>query len=206
MDGGTRGELIEELRRQGIIDDKVLNALSAVQRERFVSHAQQTQAYENNALPIGHGQTISQPYIVALSTQALELEREHRTLEIGTGSGYQTAVLASLCDHVFTVERIAALSWKAKAVLDELGFAKVRYRIGDGAKGWSSQAPFDRILLTAAAASLPTALIEQLKPGGILVGPVGPTGGQQLIRYVAGCGGPSETSVLCDVRFVPLVQ
>lgn len=206
MDDGPRSKLIAELRRQGINDERVLAALARVPREQFVPVDAQHEANENVALNIGFGQSISQPYIVALSTQALELAGNERVLEIGTGSGYQAAVLAELAREVYTVERIAALAWDAKERLDALGYRNIRFRIGDGSKGWSSQAPFDRILVTAAADRLPARLKHQLAVGGILVVPIGAEGAQKLYRLRKTGESAFDAKSLCDVRFVPLIQ
>lgn len=196
-------KLIEFLIRNGISDHNVLNAIHALPRERFVSQAMLHQAYENNALPIGAGQTISQPYIVAKMTQLLDLQRHSRVLEVGTGSGYQTAVLAQLVDHVCTVERIKSLQWDAKRRLRQLDMYNISSKHGDGWQGWASKAPFDAIIVTAAAVSMPNALLDQLAPGGKLVIPVGENE-QQLMRVVR-VGDTFETEVIEMVRFVPLV-
>jgi protein-L-isoaspartate(D-aspartate) O-methyltransferase len=196
-------KLIEFLIRNGISDHNVLNAIHALPRERFVSQAMLHQAYENNALPIGAGQTISQPYIVAKMTQLLELQRHSRVLEVGTGSGYQTAVLAQLVDHVCTVERIKSLQWDAKRRLRQLDMYNISSKHGDGWQGWASKAPFDAIIVTAAAVRIPNALLQQLAQGGKLVIPVGENE-QQLMRVVR-VGDSFETEVIEMVRFVPLV-
>jgi protein-L-isoaspartate(D-aspartate) O-methyltransferase len=196
-------KLIEFLIRNGISDQNVLNAIYSLPRERFVSQAMVHQAYDNNALPIGAGQTISQPYIVAKMTQLLELQRHSRVLEVGTGSGYQTAVLAQLVDHVCTVERIKSLQWDAKRRLRQIDIYNISSKHGDGWQGWNSKAPFDAIIVTAAAATIPTALLAQLAPGGKLVIPVGENE-QQLMRVVR-VGDSFETEVIEMVRFVPLV-
>jgi protein-L-isoaspartate(D-aspartate) O-methyltransferase len=196
-------KLIEFLIRNGISDQNVLNAIYSLPRERFVSQAMVHQAYDNNALPIGAGQTISQPYIVAKMTQLLELQRHSRVLEVGTGSGYQTAVLAQLVDHVCTVERIKSLQWDAKRRLRQIDIYNISSKHGDGWQGWNAKAPFDAIIVTAAAATIPTALLAQLAPGGKLVIPVGENE-QQLMRVVR-VGDSFETEVIEMVRFVPLV-
>ncbi len=196
-------KLIEFLVRNGIENQDVLNAIHALPRELFVSQAMVHQAYDNNALPIGAGQTISQPYIVARMTQLLELDRHSRVLEVGTGSGYQTAVLAQLVDHVFTIERIKSLQWDAKRRLRKLDIYNISTKHGDGWQGWSAKAPFDAIIVTAAAATLPPALLEQLADGGRLVIPVGENE-QQLVRVVRH-GDKFETEIIEMVRFVPLV-
>ena len=198
--------LIEELRRAGVVDERVLAAMGRVPRDQFVPASFLDHAWDNVALPIGHGQTISQPLVVALMTVALEVSDRHQVLEIGTGSGYQTAVLAPLCRRVFTIERHQALLLEANKRFAALRLGNVTSRFGDGTKGWPEPAPFDRILLTAAAAKLPATLPELLAPGGVLVAPVGEEKGRQMLvrmrRTEAGC----ETEELGAVRFVPLVE
>ena len=194
-----------ELRRAGIGDAQVLGAIEKTPREKFVPLAFEDQAYENLALPIGQGQTVSQPYVVALMTEKLELGERHHALEIGTGSGYQTAVLARLCRRVFSVERHRELLRDAERRFGELALRNIVCRFGDGTKGWPEQVPYDRVLLTAAAAEVPQTLIEGLAPGGILVAPVGEDHrGQQLVRIRRDDHGFS-TEDLGLVRFVPLV-
>jgi len=187
----------------GIRDQKVLDAIYQLPRESFLSQAMYHQAYDNNALPIGQGQTISQPYIVAKMTELLELQQDSRVLEIGTGSGYQTAVLAQLVDHVYSVERIKSLQWDAKRRLKQLDFYNISTKHGDGWQGWSSKGPFDAIIVTAAAESIPQALLKQLKDGGRLLIPVGDDE-QQLLKIVRH-GDEFLSSVIEMVRFVPLV-
>ena len=196
--------LRKQLQRRGIHDEGVLAAMGRVPRERFVAQRLLHQAYADRALPIGCGQTISQPYIVALMTQALECSGHQTVLEIGTGSGYQTAVLAELAQEVISVERHAELSRHAGALLAELGYENVTLAVGDGTLGWWSRSPYDRIIVTAAAARCPPALFDQLNDGGILVIPIGGHDYQtlQAIRNVAG----SPRSVdLSPCRFVPLL-
>jgi protein-L-isoaspartate(D-aspartate) O-methyltransferase len=195
--------LITFLIENGIQDQKVLDAIYQLPRESFLSQAMYHQAYDNNALPIGQGQTISQPYIVAKMTELLELQQDSRVLEIGTGSGYQTAVLAQLVDHVYSVERIKSLQWDAKRRLKQLDFYNISTKHGDGWQGWSSKAPFDAIIVTAAAESIPQALLQQLKDGGRLLIPVGDDE-QQLLKIVRH-GDEFLSSVIEMVRFVPLV-
>ena len=195
--------LITFLIENGIRDQKVLDAIYQLPRESFLSQAMYHQAYDNNALPIGQGQTISQPYIVAKMTELLELQQYSRVLEIGTGSGYQTAVLAQLVDHVYSVERIKSLQWDAKRRLKQLDFYNISTKHGDGWQGWSSKAPFDAIIVTAAAESIPQALLQQLKDGGRLLIPVGDDE-QQLLKIVRH-GDEFLSSVIEMVRFVPLV-
>lgn len=199
--------LIMELRRAGITDARVLAAVETTPRERFMPEGLSHLAYADKALPIDCGQTISQPYIVALMSQALDVKAEHRVLEVGTGSGYQTAILAKLAAQVFTVERWPELHDEAWRRLSALKIDNVACRLGDGLKGWPEEAPFDRILVTAAARERPDALLEQLKDGGVLVAPVGPPDGeaaQKLMRYMKTNMGVTG-SAIADVRFVPLL-
>ncbi|KOO13588.1 protein-L-isoaspartate O-methyltransferase [Vibrio xuii] len=187
----------------GIQDQKVLDAIYRLPREQFVSQAMIHQAYDNNALPIGQGQTISQPYIVAKMTEMLELTRSSKVLEVGTGSGYQTAVLSQLVEHVYSIERIKTLQWEAKRRLKQLDIYNISTKHGDGWQGWAAKGPFDAIIVTAAAESVPSALLEQLKEGGILMIPVG-TDEQQLLKIVRS-GDEFLSQVVEMVRFVPLV-
>ncbi|OLQ91342.1 protein-L-isoaspartate O-methyltransferase [Vibrio ponticus] len=196
-------KLMQFLVASGIQNQAVLDAIYQLPRESFVSQAMMHQAYDNNALPIGHGQTISQPYIVAKMTEMLELKRESRVLEVGTGSGYQTAVLAQLVNHVYSVERIKALQWDAKRRLKQLDIYNVSTKHGDGWQGWAAKAPFDAIIVTAAAESVPNGLLEQLNDGGILVIPVG-VDDQQLLK-ITRQGQNYLTEVIEMVRFVPLI-
>ncbi len=205
----TRERLARRLAEHGIREPAVLERIRVVPRHLFVDEALASRAYEDSALPIGHGQTISQPYIVALMTQALiegdEQPRQlDKVLEIGTGCGYQTAVLAPLVRRIFTIERVAPLLRQARARLRELGIDNVRYRHDDGMQGWPGQAPFDGILVAAAPERIPPALLEQLAVGGRLVIPVGPAGRQELVRVTRHPDG-FEREVLCDVSFVPLL-
>ena len=197
--------LLMELRRAGIGDARVLGAIEKTPREKFVPPAFEDQAYENLALPIGQGQTVSQPYVVALMTDKLELGERHNALEIGTGSGYQAAVLARLCRRVFSIERHRELLRDAERRFGELHLRNIVCRCGDGTKGWPEQAPYDRVIVTAAAGQVPPTLIDRLAPGGILVAPVGEDHrDQQLIRIRRHDHGFS-TENLGLVRFVPLV-
>jgi protein-L-isoaspartate(D-aspartate) O-methyltransferase len=197
--------LLMELRRTGILDPRVLGALEKTPRELFVPESFQDQAYENVALPIGHSQTISQPYVVALMTEKLELAGREKVLEIGTGSGYQAAILARLARRVFTVERHRLLVREAEQRFAALRLGNIVTRFADGTKGWPEQAPFDRIIVTAVASEVPQVLLDQLAPGGILVMPVGSEyRDQRLVRVRRGESG-YETEVLTWVRFVPLV-
>ena len=197
--------LVEALHRQGVTDAKVLEALATIPRELFVPDLFKARSWEDSALPIACGQTISQPLIVGLMTQALKLEGRHRVLEIGTGSGYQTAVLARTVRYVYSVERYRTLQGEAEARLRKLHLTNVIYRFGDGGEGWPDQAPFDRVLVTAAAPGEPTDLLAQLKPKGVLVAPVGKGPVQQLIRYTGDGRGRFGEETLGEVRFVPLL-
>ncbi|WP_313110104.1 protein-L-isoaspartate(D-aspartate) O-methyltransferase [Atlantibacter sp.] len=196
--------LINQLRAQGISDERVLEALAHVPREKFVDEAFEQQAWENTALPIGQGQTISQPYMVARMTELLELTPESRVLEIGTGSGYQTAILARLVHHVCSVERIKGLQWHARRRLKQLDLHNISTRHGDGWQGWKARAPFDAIIVTAAPPEIPAALLAQLDDGGILVLPVGDE--QQLLKRVRRRGDEFIIDTVEAVRFVPLVR
>ncbi|QUD88401.1 protein-L-isoaspartate(D-aspartate) O-methyltransferase [Phenylobacterium montanum] len=201
-----RARLILALRSQGVSDPAVLGALEQIPRELFTPDLFQERAWEDSALPIACGQTISQPFIVGLMTQALAIEPRARVLEIGTGSGYQTAVLSKLSRLVYTIERYRTLLREAEARFKKLLLPNVITKFGDGAEGWKEQAPFDRVLVTAAAPGEPSALLEQLKPTGILVAPVGRGPVQTLIRYVGDGKGDFREEVLCEVRFVPLLE
>lgn len=198
--------LILALRSQGVTDPAVLAAIEGTPREIFTPDLFKERAFEDSALPIACGQTISQPYIVGLMTQALSVEPRSRVLEIGTGSGYQTSILSRLSRLVYTVERYRTLMGEAEARFRALGLTNVITRFGDGGLGWPEQAPFDRILVTAAAPEEPKALLSQLKPSGILVAPVGRGPVQKLIRYLGDGAGGFRTEVMTDVRFVPLLD
>jgi protein-L-isoaspartate(D-aspartate) O-methyltransferase len=197
--------LLMELRRAGIGDARVLGAIEKTPRERFVKASFEDQAYENVALPIGNGQTVSQPYVVALMTEKLELGERQNVLEIGTGSGYQTAVLSRLCRRVFSIERYRELLRDAERRFEELRLRNIVCRFGDGTKGWPEQAPYERVVVTAAAADVPSVLVDGLAPGGVLVAPVGADHrDQQLLRIRRSETGFS-TEHLGVVRFVPLI-
>ena len=201
----VRDNLIQDLRRQGVRDERVLEAMTRIERHQFVEEALKSEAYKNRALPIGHAQTISQPYIVALMTEAvLGGGSPKRILEVGTGSGYQTAVLSVLVETVFTVERIRALTETARTRLSGLGYKNIHFGYADGTLGWSPYAPFDGIVVTAGGAEIPAALIDQLAPGGRLVIPVGPPGAQSLRLVERTRRGPVEQD-LGAVSFVPLL-
>ncbi len=194
-----------QLRSRGIRDRRVLEAMGRVPREWFVPQEVRQDAYEDSALPIACGQTISQPIIVALMSAALECRGEEKILEIGTGSGYQAAILAEIGGEVYSVERHEELTRQARHVLQQLGYANIHLRTGDGSLGWPEQSPFDRIIVTAAARECPPALWRQLAEGGILAGPFGPPSEQSLVvsRKV---NGQAQSSVLTGCRFVPLVS
>ncbi|HXL68510.1 MAG TPA: protein-L-isoaspartate(D-aspartate) O-methyltransferase [Xanthobacteraceae bacterium] len=199
-------EFLLQLRKRGIQDTRVLRALETVPRERFVEAGQQDLAFADQALPICCGQTISQPYVVAAMTEALEVGPHHRVLEIGTGSGYQAAILARLAWEVVSIERYRTLAEMARARLAALGLNNVTVTVGDGTKGDPERAPFDRIIVTAATPEIPPPLLDQLAPDGILIAPVGPTGGvQQLKRLHKKEDGAIEERTLMAVRFVPLI-
>jgi len=190
--------------RRGIKDPRVIAAMKKVPRHFFVPESMRSQAYEDHPLPIEEKQTISQPYIVALMTEALQLKGHEKVLEIGTGSGYQTAILAELADKVFTIERIPLLAEKARKRLEELGYKNIVYRIGDGTLGWPEEAPFDGILVSAAAPSIPQPLIDQLAMGGRLIIPVGDRLSQELVLVERVPEGIRK-SFLGGVRFVDLI-
>jgi protein-L-isoaspartate(D-aspartate) O-methyltransferase len=201
-------ELVMSLRRQGIRDKRVLNALERIPRELFINASFRKQAYEDHALPIECGQTISQPFVVAYMTEQLQVGDRMKVLEVGTGSGYQAAVLSKLCRRVYTIERYRTLLRDAVKRFDDLRLHNVTTKVGDGAEGWTEQAPFDRIIVTAAAPSVPQKLVEQLKPGGIMIVPVGIAGGraeQHLVRIERTEEGIKREELM-PVRFVPLVE
>jgi len=200
-----RRRLVEELRARGIQDERVLEAMALVPRERFLDRPFATRAYEDSALPIGEGQTISQPYTVAYQTQSLELKAGEKILEIGTGSGYQTAILAKMGMRVFTIERHVALLEAARKRLESLGFHRVISRAGDGTRGWPEYAPFDAILVTAGAPDVPESLAKQLSAeGGRMVIPVGGQRSQKMY-LVKKKGEELSAKELADFAFVPLI-
>lgn len=192
------------LQGRDIRDPAVLQVMGRVPREDFLSQSYRSQAYADHPLPIGMGQTISQPYIVALMTQCLRLARNCEVLEVGTGSGYQTAILAELADRVFTIERHHELSEQAQTSLEKFGIANVEFAIGDGSRGWPEERQFDRIILTAAVPSIPLPLAAQLKSGGVLVAPVGGGSVQDLVVYDKR-GDELVGQIVCGCRFVPLI-
>jgi protein-L-isoaspartate(D-aspartate) O-methyltransferase len=203
MDARAR-MVADQIRARGVSDPRVLDALARVPRHLFVPEELRGESYDDRPLPIGLGQTISQPYIVAYMTEALKVEPSHRVLEIGTGSGYQTAVLAELAVEVFSMELIPELADRARLALAGMGYANVHIRAGNGYGGWPEHAPYDRILGAAAADALPSALLEQLAEGGILVIPVG-TAFQEL-RVLQKRGAGADTLATLPVRFVPMIR
>ena len=203
-----RTRMVEtQIRARGITDEAVLKVMAKIPRHFFVDEGLIEQAYNDNPLPIGQSQTISQPYIVALMTAALNLTGKEKVLEIGTGSGYQTAILAELAEQVFSIERIAQLAAGARKRLDVLNYFNVAMRVGDGTYGWREEAPFDGIIVTAGAPKVPKTLLEQLAVGGRLVIPTGGRLSQDLIRVTRLSADPGEikTEALCGCRFVDLV-
>ena len=201
-----KARLVLSLRSQGVTEGKILDAIERTPRELFTPALFKERAWEDSALPIACGQTISQPFIVGLMTQALRLEPRSRVLEIGTGSGYQTTVLARIARLVYTVERYRTLLKEAEDRFKDLGLLNIVTRFGDGGEGWPEQAPFDRILVTAAAPAEPKTLLAQLKPSGVLVAPIGKGPIQSLRRYTGDGKGGFKAETLCDVRFVPLLE
>lgn len=190
---------------QDVLDQRVIEAMATVPRHAFVPHDEQDHSYENRPLPIGHGQTISQPYIVAVMTDLLQLKPGDHVLEIGTGSGYQAAILGQMTDSVFTIEIIKPLGREARRTFERLGYSNIESRIGDGYYGWKEHAPFDAIVVTAAASHVPPPLIRQLKPGGRMVIPVGSRFlTQQLVLVSKNDEGQITTRQILPVRFVPL--
>ncbi len=200
-----KAKLIMTLRAQAIMNAEILSAIEKIPREIFVPEALRAHAYENASMPIGRGQTISQPYIVAFMTQALELRRTHRVLEIGTGSGYQAAILSRLCRRVYTVERLRPFLVEAERRLKSLQISNVTYRHNDGQKGWPEAAPFDRIIITCQVSEIPDILLNQLKDNGILIAPLGQSGHEQLVRVKRTDEG-FEHAPLIPVRFVPMLE
>lgn len=203
----ARKRMVEtQMRARDIRDERVLAAMETVRRHEFVPADVITQAYNDYPLPIGYGQTISQPYIVALMTQLLELKPNAKVLEIGTGSGYQAAVLAELTDHVYSIEIVPQLAERARATLDRLGYQRVTTRTGDGYWGWPEEAPFDAIIVTAAPDHVPQPLLEQLADGGRMVIPVGPPGGYQSLWVITRHGDDYQNVNWGGVAFVPLTR
>jgi protein-L-isoaspartate(D-aspartate) O-methyltransferase len=202
FEAARRQMVDEQLEARDIRDRRVLDVMRKVARHLFVPEAQRTRAYEDTPLPIGYDQTISQPYIVAYMTQALDVRSEHRVLEIGTGSGYQAAVLAALAGRVYTIEIVEPLAAQARATLATLGHRNVEVRTGNGYLGWPEQAPFDRIMVTAAPRDVPPALVQQLKVGGLMAIPVGDI--VQELRILRRTATGVETLRTLPVRFVPM--
>lgn len=194
----------EQIEARGVRDARVLDAMRRVPRHLFLPEAQRGEAYADRPIPIGHGQTISQPYIVAFMTEALQVAPAHRVLEIGTGCGYQTAILASLAAEVYSIELVPELAERARRTLDAQGYTNIHIRTGDGYAGWPERAPFDRILGAAAAEEVPPVLVDQLADGGILVIPIG-TWSQEL-RVLQKRGRDLDTLATLPVRFVPMVR
>jgi protein-L-isoaspartate(D-aspartate) O-methyltransferase len=200
-----RQQMLErDIKGRDINDSRVLKAMSEIRREEFVPDKYKTQAYADTPLPIGMGQTISQPYIVALMTQELQLDRNCEVLEIGTGCGYQTAVLSRLAKKVYTIEKICELSDSAQAILGTMGFDNIEFCIGDGSCGWPGQRNFGRIIITAAVPEIPKPLLDQLAEDGLIIAPVGSQGIQDLVVCEKTAGGLKER-LLCGVRFVKLI-
>jgi protein-L-isoaspartate(D-aspartate) O-methyltransferase len=196
----------QQIRARGVKDRRVLEAMAKVPREEFIPADQRPHAYEDGPLPIGEGQTISQPYIVALMTELLEVKKAGKVLEIGTGSGYQAAVLAELTPHVYTIEIIPTLAQRAEKTLKRLGYSTVKVRTGDGYLGWPEQAPFDGIIVTCAPEKVPEPLKEQLAEGGRMVIPVGPQWTSQTLYVLRKRGSKLEQTAVIPVRFVPMVR
>ena len=196
-----------QLQSRGIRDDAVLEVMRSVERHNFVPENYRDRAYSDGPLPIGHGQTISQPYIVAFMTEQLQVSSQHKILEIGTGSGYQAAILGELAKHVFTIEIIPELAEDAKNILNHLSYKNITVRAGDGYKGWPEEAPFERIMVTAAPTEVPQELIDQLAPGGRMILPVG---AQFLVQYLWVIEKDDQGTVtkekILPVRFVPMVK
>jgi len=196
-----------QIESRGIKDEDVLSVMRDVPRHLFIDESLWPKAYSDGPLPIGHGQTISQPYIVAFMTELLRPDTHHMILEIGTGSGYQAAVLAKLVHHVYTIEIVPELGRNAKAALKRLGYDNISVRVGDGYKGWPEEEPFDRIIVTAAPEKVPEALLDQLKPGGRMVLPVGPRWwGQDLLVIEKNERGKVVRKNTIPVRFVPMIR
>lgn len=197
----------KHLKKRGISDEKVLKAMHTVQREKFVPRRYQSEAYDDNPLPIGYGQTISQPYIVALMTEKMELTTADKVLEIGTGSGYQAAILAEIVDSVFTIEIVEKLHTRSTHLLQSLGYKNIKTKYADGYYGWKEHGLYDAIIVTCASPSIPPSLIKQLKVGGVICIPVGPPSGiQRLILIHKDSDSEIRTEVLSYVRFVPLTR
>jgi len=195
----------DQLKARDITDELVLDAMQKVERHRFVDEALHPRAYNDSALPVGQGQTISQPYIVALTLQNLNPTPDSKVLEIGTGTGYQTALLAEICASVFSIERIPQLASRARKILDELGYTNIAIRVSDGSLGWREYAPFDRIVVAAASSEVPETLIEQLAPSGRLIAPIGNKTGQKLTLFKKK-DDKVKVKTICNCIFVPLIR
>ena len=196
----------DQIIKRGIVDQRVLDVMKTIERHKFVPEKYAESAYKDGPLPIGHGQTISQPFIVAFMTENLKLDAKHKVLEVGTGSGYQAAVLSELCEHVYTIEIVDELAKESSVRLQKLGFDNVTVRSGDGYKGWTEEAPFDRIMVTAAPEEIPDMLVEQLAKGGIMVLPVGKQFGIQYLWVLTKeRSGSIKKEKILPVRFVPMV-
>jgi protein-L-isoaspartate(D-aspartate) O-methyltransferase len=205
--GGQRVQMVErQIQARGVVDPRVLEAMRTVPRERFVPAELEGRAYEDNPLPIGQGQTISQPYIVAYMTEALEVSPDHKVLEIGTGSGYQAAVLGELAREVYTIEIVPELARRSSVVLADLGYTNVHVHEGDGYLGWPEHAPFDRIMVTAAPTAIPQPLVDQLALGGRLIAPVGAQDETQWMTVLEKTEGGLVERRTIPVRFVPLTR
>lgn len=203
---GARQNMVQtQLRARGIHDERVLDTMARVPRHRFIPETYQNQAYEDHPIPIGEGQTVSQPYIVAITLQAAAIERAHKVLEIGTGSGYQTALLAELSAWVYSVERHASLAASAQTTLSDLGYTNVTVIVGDGTEGLPAHAPFEAIIVSAAAPQIPPPLFNQLREGGRMLIPVGPPESQEL-QLVRKHQGLPQITLLEGCRFVPLIS
>lgn len=201
-----RADMVErQLRRHGVTHPRVLDVMGRIAREKFVAPETVHLAYENGAMALAEGQTISQPYMVGLMTQELDPQPEDAVLEIGTGSGYQTAILAELARGVYTIERIANLAERAQRIHRDLGYTNIHYRVGDGTLGWPEPLQFERIMVTAGAPHRPERLLAQLAPGGRLVAPVGPSHGQDLMVYTRRPEGAIVERFVCKCVFVPLI-
>lgn len=199
------GRMVQrQLQSRGITDRRVITSMSRVPRHRFAAAACRSGCYEDHPVSIGFGQTMSQPFMVGLMTELLSLTGDERVLEVGTGSGYQTAILAELAGHVWSIEIIPALQDRAKRVLADLGYANIDFRTGDGRLGWREAAPFDRILVAAAASAVPQPLVEQLADGGVMLIPIGAEDEYQVMTTIRRCGGTTRTVRGVDCRFVPL--
>ena len=201
----TRNRLVVRLRDQGISDEKVLGAINEIPRHLFVDEALAHRAYEDTALPIGFNQTISQPYVVAKMTEALVCGPPiKKVLEIGTGSGYQTAILAQLVEEVFSVERISGLIKRARRILGDIGYRNISFKHADGSLGWESQAPFDSIIITASPRTVPESLLNQLRDNGSVIAPVGDGNKQDLVLFKK-TGADFTKTIMEPVKFVPLL-